>query len=102
LAWRKRRQRDRLVMSEEFLTAVSRELIDEAERLDERNRLLAGCLRRLPDHHRELLKLRYTEGGSIETIAAALHRSADAVYRKLSRIRQSLAECVSQTAGAAA
>lgn len=97
LAWRKRRQRDRIVMSEEFLAAVAKELVDEDEKLSERNRLLAGCVAKLPAHHRELLRLRYSEGGAVEVIAAGMNRTADAVYRMLSRIRTNLFECVNHS-----
>ncbi len=44
LAWRKRRQRDRLVFSEAFLEAVSAEVTADAELLEERSHRLAGCI----------------------------------------------------------
>jgi RNA polymerase sigma-70 factor (ECF subfamily) len=97
LAWRKRQQRDRLVFGEAFLTAVSTELTDAADRLDDRARALAGCVEWLPPHHRDLLRLRYAEGGTVEGIAARLGRTTEAVYRMLSRIRQALYECVTNT-----
>src|SRR3954469_23572749 len=40
LAWRKRKQRDRLTFSPDFLEAVAAEASNEAERLEERSRLL--------------------------------------------------------------
>lgn len=97
LAWRKRRDRDRLVFSEAFLAAVSEEVSNDAERLEERSRQLAGCLDKLPEHHRELIRLRYSEGNAVEAIAERLDRTADAVYRMLSRVRQSLHDCVSHS-----
>lgn len=97
LSWRKRRQRDRLEFSEAFLTAVADELSEEAERLEERGRLLARCLDRLPPHHRNLVRLRYSEGASVEAIAAQVKGSVEGVYRMLSRIRQALHECVQQS-----
>lgn len=97
LSWRKRRQRDRLEFSEAFLAAVAEELSDEAERLEERSRLLGRCLERLPPHHRNLVRLRYTEGASVERIAEQVKSSVEGVYRMLSRIRQALHECVQQS-----
>jgi RNA polymerase sigma-70 factor (ECF subfamily) len=99
LAWRKRRQRDRLVFSEAFLQAVAEEASAEAERLEERSLQLAGCIDKLPPHHRELIRLRYREGNAVEAIAGRLNRTVDAVYRMLSRIRQSLQECVTRSLG---
>jgi RNA polymerase sigma-70 factor (ECF subfamily) len=97
LAWRKRKQRDRLVFSDAFLTAVSGELMQDADRLEERSCALARCVERIPAHHRELLRLRYDEGKAVEAIAAQLRRTTEAVYRMLSRIRQALYDCVSNT-----
>ncbi len=97
MAWRKRRQRDRLVFSENFLTAVSRELMESEDRLEERSQVLASCVERIPPHHRELLRLRYTEGASIEVIANRVKRTTEAVYRMLSRIRQTLFDCTTRT-----
>jgi RNA polymerase sigma-70 factor (ECF subfamily) len=96
LAWRKRRQRDRLVFSEAFLAAVSQELLDEDEAADDRSHALAGCVERMPPHHRQVLALRYTEGQSVESIAARLSRTTEAVYRMLSRIRAALFDCTSR------
>jgi RNA polymerase sigma-70 factor (ECF subfamily) len=97
LAWRKRQQRDRLVFSDAFLHAVSGELTQTADVLEDRSRALAGCVERIPAHHRQLLQLRYDEGTAVEVIAAQLHRTTEAVYRMLSRIRQTLYDCVSST-----
>ncbi|MFN4258744.1 MAG: sigma-70 family RNA polymerase sigma factor [Gemmataceae bacterium] len=97
LAWRKRKQRDRLEFSVEFIEAVAEEAAATAEHLEERAAALARCIDRLPARHRELLQLRYSEGLSIEAIAGRAARTVDAVYRALSRIRQTLHECVTRT-----
>lgn len=96
LAWRKRRQRDRLEFSVEFLEAIAEEADSCADLLEERAQLLSGCIDKLPPQHRDLLRLRYTEGQSIEAIAAKVGRTLDAVYRVLSRIRHALHDCVSK------
>ncbi len=94
MAWRKRKLRDRLQFSAAFLEAIAEESANEAERLEERARLLARCIEKLPDRHRILLHFRYGEGKAIEAIGQELGRSVDAVYRALSRIRQTLQDCV--------
>src|SRR5262245_35793826 len=43
LAWRKKRQRDRLQFSDAFMEAVAEESSGSADVLDERSQLLAGC-----------------------------------------------------------
>lgn len=97
LAWRKKRQRDRLQFSDAFLGAVAAEADRSADALEERCRALAGCVEKLPADHREMVRVRYTEGGSIEATAAALHRTVEATYRALSRIRHVLHDCVTRT-----
>ncbi len=97
LAWRKRRQRDRLVFSEAFLEAVAAEAASSSDWLEERSQRLAACISKLPRHHQELIQLRYSQGTPVETIAAEVHRSVDAVYRMLSRIRQCLLDCVTRS-----
>lgn len=99
LAWRKRRQRDRLEFSPAFLEAVAEEASTRMDALEERSQLLAGCIGRLPDHQRDLLRLRYSENLAIEALARQVDRSVEAVYRALSRIRAALHECVTQAQG---
>src|SRR3954447_5035631 len=77
LAWRKRRQRDRLEFSDAFLGAVGEEAEDAADHMDELSRHLACCIEHLPPGHRDLLRLRYSENQAIDAIAGRLGRSAD-------------------------
>jgi RNA polymerase sigma-70 factor (ECF subfamily) len=95
LAWRKKRQRDRLQFTDEFLTAIAAEAA--ADDLEERTVVLNQCVEKLPDHHRQLVRLRYSDGLTIEALAQSLRRTSDAIYRMLSRIRQSLHQCVTRT-----
>jgi RNA polymerase sigma-70 factor (ECF subfamily) len=97
LAWRKRKQRDRLEFSPAFLEAVAEEASAAADELEERTRALAGCIAKLPPHHRDLLRLRYGEGRAVDAIAPLVDRSVDAVYRMLSRIRHALHDCVTRS-----
>ena len=97
LAWRKRKQRDRLKFSDAFLEAVAEEASAIGDTLEERSQLLSGCVEKLPAAQRDLLRLRYSEGLAIEAIAKKVDRSVEAVYRALSRIRQAVHQCVTQT-----
>jgi RNA polymerase sigma-70 factor, ECF subfamily len=97
LAWRKRKRRDRLEFSPAFLEAVASETAAEADRLEERSRALAGCIEKLPERHRALLRSRYGERRAVDVIGREFGRSVDAVYRSLSRIRHTLHDCVTQS-----
>jgi RNA polymerase sigma-70 factor (ECF subfamily) len=100
LAHRKRRNRNRIVFSDEFLKAVARDMTVYGDDLDRRTAALSGCVLKLPPHHQELIRARYASGEAVEQIAEHLNRSVEAVYRMLSRIRQSLHECVTRTLAA--
>ena len=92
----KKNRRSRVRFSQEMLERLSETLIDQAEvlQLDERREALAGCLGRLGSKDRELLTQRFAEGATTESTAATVGRSVAAVYQALSRVRQSLLDCV--------
>ena len=96
LAYRKRKHRDRLDFSEDFLRTVADEVEASADHLEAREKLLHDCMAKLPVDHREAVQLRYQEGLSLEDMAGRLQRTVGALYRQLSRVRQVLHECVSK------
>jgi RNA polymerase sigma-70 factor (ECF subfamily) len=96
LAYRKRKHRDRLDFSEDFLRTVSEEVERSADRLEQRERVLQECVGKLPPDHREALQLRYQEGLSLEEMATRLQKTVGALYRLLSRVRHVLHECVTK------
>ena len=61
---------------------------------EQQSRRLRNCLERLPQHAREMLRLKYEAGLKFAEIARRLSRTEDAVMKALSRIRQMLAECI--------
>lgn len=95
-AWRSRQKRETLVFSDAFLQSISDEMVNSADHLEERLKALEMCIDFLPAHHRELVRHRYDDGHSIESIAQQARRTPDAVYRMLSRIRENLYECVTK------
>ncbi|TWT34134.1 sigma-70 family RNA polymerase sigma factor [Blastopirellula retiformator] len=95
-AWRKKRQNERLQFSDEFLEVLSGELDNRQDDLQQRQKALFDCIAKLPEHHRQLIAYRYSAGHAIEEIAQRTQKSVDAVYRVLSRIRQTLRDCASQ------
>ena len=94
LAWRKRKTREKLQFSSEFLETISEELACEPERREERERRLAECVQKLPQDQQKVLLLRYGEGCEIDELASRVGRTVAASYRLLSRIRHNLFECV--------
>lgn len=99
LAFRKRRQRDRLTFDDDVLETLGQEAQTLGDELEDRTHALAGCLERLPAPQRELVRLRYQENCSVESIAQTQRRTLDAVYRALSRVRQTLHDCITRKLG---
>lgn len=61
---------------------------------------LRRCLERLPEHLKELLRLRYTDQKTPVEIARGLKRNADAVRMSLMRARGLLSQCIQSQSGA--
>lgn len=96
LSYRKRKKRDRLDFSDEFINSVASEHESAEDHLEQREKVLSSCLAKLPDDQREVLQLRYHEGLSLEAMADKLKRTVAALYRQLSRVRHVLHECVTK------
>ena len=91
--FRKKQLRSRLRFSDEFLETVAQQVEATADEMAERQRVLQHCVGQLREPQRELLRLRYEEGGDIEAIAAALGRSVKTIYNGLGAMRKALVEC---------
>ncbi len=95
LAYRKRKQRDRLCFSDQFVELVAEEMNEQEDHLESRYQTLASCVAKLDPEHRRIVSMRYEAEESVDSIAEAVGRTSGAVYRVLSRIRRSLHACVS-------
>ncbi|MEM0896666.1 MAG: sigma-70 family RNA polymerase sigma factor [Verrucomicrobiota bacterium] len=69
--------------------------------VSDRVEALRGCLARLTDNARNIVRLRYFEGMSGKEVAEALDRKTDAVYKALQRIYATLAGCIEEKLEAA-
>src|SRR5207245_545329 len=81
------RGRDRSLFTDAFVDAVAPQAEAMAGEVSARRQALEHCLGKLPAEQRRMLGLRYEQGGSIESVAAAFDRSVEATYKALSRIR---------------
>jgi RNA polymerase sigma-70 factor (ECF subfamily) len=94
----KKRQRHRAHFSQAMLERIAETAAEQAVtlRLDERREALAHCLEKLSPRDRDLLARRFTDGATVQTIAAGAGRSADSVYKALAKIRLALFDCVTR------
>ncbi|MEM0968817.1 MAG: sigma-70 family RNA polymerase sigma factor [Verrucomicrobiota bacterium] len=97
LSYRRRTKRDpSLLLSEEMISLLSEETESALRegRWEKREQALQSCLLKLKTDHRKVVQMRYRDEASIEKIARRLERTEGAIYRLLSRLRQSLFDCV--------
>ena len=94
LKFRQRRHRDKLRFSDEFVEAVSRDVLERSEELERRRTALELCLQKLKSDDRALIHRRYQPGERGKHVAADLGRPANSVYQSLGRIRKTLLECI--------
>ena len=95
LAARARVERDGLA---EYLEQLAAEEPSESE--EERARWLAalsGCLDRLPDRGREMIRLRYGLGVNCREVAERVGQTVGAVKMAMVRLREKLQHCVKAT-----
>lgn len=81
-------------MSDTVFDIIAEEMVGAALHEDSYLQYLNDCIQHLPERDRELINARYRHGGSTKSVAAALNRSVDAIYRSLRRIHKVLCACV--------
>ncbi len=99
MAFRQRQIRDRLVFEDDLVEALASGAREADEIFEARQQRLAGCLGKLTPEHRELIRRRYTEGESLQTIAEDRGMTPNALMQALFRLRQVLMQCVARYAG---
>ncbi|MCH7228387.1 sigma-70 family RNA polymerase sigma factor [Haloferula sp. A504] len=92
-----RAKRDgRLVFSEKLIDTIAEDT-HAGDNHDRLLRALEGCVEKLTDHQRTLIRARYTPGHSLEKQAEETGRSPGSLRIALHRIRDALKSCVEAT-----
>jgi RNA polymerase sigma-70 factor (ECF subfamily) len=68
--------------------------IQAVQEEDRRREALQKCLSLLKQRDQELLRLRYEVDATVQSVAATVERSVDAVYKALNRIHYQLLLCI--------
>jgi RNA polymerase sigma-70 factor (ECF subfamily) len=92
----KKSRRSQSKLTQIFLQRISESAADPGlvPQLEERREALAACVEKLSPQARELFTYRFAEGATTQTTAEKVGRSVEAVYKSLTKLRQSLYECV--------
>jgi RNA polymerase sigma-70 factor, ECF subfamily len=94
LAYHRDQGRNRHVFDDQLLGTLAAEAEHRAVESDGDISLLDECVDELPLSQRELVHERYSPGGSVQVIAARLGKSVSNISVTLSRIRQTLMDCM--------
>lgn len=83
-------------LTDALLERLRNEMASMSDLLDRQHQAVQDCLASLPDQDREIVRLRYTPGLTIDQIAERTGRTVAALYKALQRIHQRLFDCASR------
>lgn len=86
-----------VIFSDDVIEVIAKQAAIESTTLDRRHRALAQCMEKLSERDRDLVQRRYADGATVQGVSQQVNRSVDALYKALSRIHESLFNCVRLT-----
>lgn len=93
--YRRKLGRDARRLSDEAVELLAEDAVEQSDLMEHRRTALHGCLQKLSESDRQLVGNCYGESEvSIKSVAAALGRPANTVYKALARIRRALQHCI--------
>ena len=95
--FRRKRQRDRHLFSDELVQLLADDAAQHATQLEEERRVLAHCVAKLGLGDRSVLSGCYREDSTIKEYAETIGRTPNAVRKHVARIRTALSLCVQRT-----
>ena len=93
--WLRRHRRETSSLDPEILELLEQEWQSEAVQPEgSRMDALRECLESLPAESRRLLRLRYFDGHNCEEVARSMGIGLNAIYKRVSRLHESLRLCI--------
>jgi RNA polymerase sigma-70 factor (ECF subfamily) len=97
MAQSKRRSRNRMVLDEALVEQVAAVVSEENDNLEDRLRALDGCIDKLPERQREMVRRRYGDNASVKALATEYGQTPTALAVLLHRVRLALGRCVERS-----
>lgn len=91
---RARAMANRYQLSDAAINAITVDYPHHQQRSAERRRALTDCLNHLREEDRRLVELRYFSHETVDSLSQKIEEPVARLYRSLSRIRKTLANCV--------
>jgi RNA polymerase sigma-70 factor (ECF subfamily) len=92
--FRRTASRDRLRFSDELLSYLAEERVEDLSNVNRRMAALRECVQQLGKPQQELLQHAYASNQSIGQLAEQLGKAVQTIYNRLFRIRRLLFDCV--------
>ncbi len=93
--WLRRHRRESTCLDAAILEIMEREWqSNSSQPVAEKIEALQDCLKSAPEASRRLLKLRYFDGCSCEEVAEQMGMGLNAIYKRVSRLHESLRDCI--------
>lgn len=93
----KQKRTSRPFLSDDFYDDISTLAEAESQNTDQRVKALRNCVKKLSSENQALLQLRFEKGIPVKRISQMSQHSADAIYKKISRIYSHLYSCIHRT-----
>ena len=98
--WLRRHRRETYCLDTEILELLEHEWQSEAVQPEgSRVDALRECLESVPGESRRLLRLRYFDGHNCEEVARSMGIGLNAIYKRVSRLHESLRLCIEEKLG---
>src|SRR4030042_955776 len=97
LTYRNTITRSKVHLSETALDLIIKDNVKLSIHADERYEALQKCLKKLPEKEQDFLKKLFMQGNSVKKIADEIGASLNIVYKRLSRLKGILLNCIRQT-----
>lgn len=97
LTYRKTLKRSKIHLSDTALDLIAEENMKLSSQTDQRYEALQKCLKKLPEEELDFLKKRFMYGNSVRKIAEDIGSSLNVVYKRISKIKGILLDCVRRT-----
>ncbi|NLE38314.1 MAG: RNA polymerase subunit sigma, partial [Pirellulaceae bacterium] len=96
----RREKKSETVLPPSLFELLASESLERPSELDSRHDALSGCLEKLHERDRELIRRRYGEGATIRGVSQEIGRPVEGLQKAYQRIRRSLIDCVDRALAA--
>jgi RNA polymerase sigma-70 factor (ECF subfamily) len=91
------RKGSHLLFDADLTAAIEDKTLERLGREDARMDALKRCCEKLSEFNRYLIRLRYTEGKTIKSIAHQLGKPVQGMYKTLARLQDALLRCIERS-----